>query len=212
MPTLRVRNQAVMSERVVSGKPRVSNFSFSRLRASGNHQCSSAVASAEARPDLTRSGCRLLARRGRTSHRTAYRQRVLACAAALAQGPRRPRDLKASIPDAAKILHGKVNVGLVGYVFQQVTGDHGPGASLGAFESSVASVGPQLNFFFPVSEKVQGYVNVKAYYEFAHDNRPDGVVRATTTLLRATSLAQSQASFYAASPFHSTNAAVRLCL
>jgi hypothetical protein len=39
---------------------------------------------------------------------TAYRQRALACAAALAHGPRRPRDLKASIPDAAKILHGNV--------------------------------------------------------------------------------------------------------
>ena len=39
----------------------------------------------------------------------AYRQRALACAAALAQGPRRPRDLKASIPDAYKILHGNVN-------------------------------------------------------------------------------------------------------
>jgi hypothetical protein len=39
---------------------------------------------------------------------TAYRQRALACAAALAQGPRRPRDLKADIPDASKILRGNV--------------------------------------------------------------------------------------------------------
>ena len=39
---------------------------------------------------------------------TAYRQRALACAAALAQGPRRPQDLKASIPDAPRILHGNV--------------------------------------------------------------------------------------------------------
>jgi hypothetical protein len=39
---------------------------------------------------------------------TAYRQRALACAAALAQGPRRPRDLKADIPDAPRILHGNV--------------------------------------------------------------------------------------------------------
>jgi hypothetical protein len=39
---------------------------------------------------------------------TAYRRRGLACAAALAQGPRRPRDLKASIPDAPMILHGNV--------------------------------------------------------------------------------------------------------
>jgi hypothetical protein len=39
---------------------------------------------------------------------TAYRQRALACAAALAQGPRRPRDLKASIPNATSILQGNV--------------------------------------------------------------------------------------------------------
>ena len=35
---------------------------------------------------------------------TAYRQQALACAAALAQGPRRPRDLKVLLPDAPKIL------------------------------------------------------------------------------------------------------------
>jgi hypothetical protein len=39
---------------------------------------------------------------------TAYRQRALACAAALAEGPRRLRDLKANIPDAHKILRGNV--------------------------------------------------------------------------------------------------------
>jgi hypothetical protein len=39
---------------------------------------------------------------------TAYRQRALACAAALAQGARRPQDLKASIPDAYNILHRNV--------------------------------------------------------------------------------------------------------
>ncbi len=35
---------------------------------------------------------------------TAYRQQALACAAALAQAPARPRDLKCRIPDAPKIL------------------------------------------------------------------------------------------------------------
>ena len=39
---------------------------------------------------------------------TAYRQRALACAAALAQGQRRPRDLKTSIPEAPNILRGNV--------------------------------------------------------------------------------------------------------
>jgi hypothetical protein len=44
----------------------------------------------------------------RTPIMTAYRQRALACAAALAEGPRRPRDLKVDIPDAPRILHGNV--------------------------------------------------------------------------------------------------------
>ena len=35
---------------------------------------------------------------------TAYRQRSLACAAGLSEGPRKTRDLKAAAPDAAKIL------------------------------------------------------------------------------------------------------------
>jgi hypothetical protein len=39
---------------------------------------------------------------------TAYRQQALTCASALAAGPRRPRDLKAEAPDAAKILLGNV--------------------------------------------------------------------------------------------------------
>jgi hypothetical protein len=39
---------------------------------------------------------------------TAYRQRALACAAALRDGPRRPRDLREIAPDAAAILHRNV--------------------------------------------------------------------------------------------------------
>jgi hypothetical protein len=35
---------------------------------------------------------------------TAYRQQALVCAAALEQGPARPRDLKGGVPDAPKIL------------------------------------------------------------------------------------------------------------
>jgi len=39
---------------------------------------------------------------------TAYRQQALACAAALARSPARPRDLKSIAPDAAKILQRNV--------------------------------------------------------------------------------------------------------
>ncbi|WP_307281907.1 DUF2161 domain-containing phosphodiesterase [Labrys wisconsinensis] len=39
---------------------------------------------------------------------TAYRQQALTCAALLADGARRPRDLRPAAPDAAKILRGNV--------------------------------------------------------------------------------------------------------
>ena len=39
---------------------------------------------------------------------TAYRQQALACAALMANGPTRPRDLKAAAPDAGKILLNNV--------------------------------------------------------------------------------------------------------
>ena len=39
---------------------------------------------------------------------TAYRQDALACAAAMADGPKRPRDLKPQTPNALKILRRNV--------------------------------------------------------------------------------------------------------
>lgn len=39
---------------------------------------------------------------------TVYRQQALACAAAMAQAPARPRDLKVQVPDAPKILQRNV--------------------------------------------------------------------------------------------------------
>ena len=39
---------------------------------------------------------------------TSYRQRALLCAAAMSEGPRRPRDLRTEAPDAAQILSGNV--------------------------------------------------------------------------------------------------------
>jgi hypothetical protein len=39
---------------------------------------------------------------------TAYRQEALSCAAGLAGGPKRPRDLKAARPNAPKILRNNV--------------------------------------------------------------------------------------------------------
>jgi hypothetical protein len=44
----------------------------------------------------------------RTPLMTAYRQQALGCAAALAGGPLKVKDIRASVPEAAKILQGNV--------------------------------------------------------------------------------------------------------
>jgi hypothetical protein len=67
----------------------------------------------------------------------------------------------------------QIHVGVVGYYFQQITGDTGSGAILGDFKSRVAGIGPQIGFIIPLGAQ-QGYLNLKGYKEFAAENRPEG--------------------------------------
>jgi len=61
----------------------------------------------------------------------------------------------------------------VGYVYKQLTGDSGSGATLGTFKSRVSAIGPQTGYFFKVGDR-QRYANLKGYYEFDAKNRPEG--------------------------------------
>lgn len=74
---------------------------------------------------------------------------------------------------ASKFISKQVHVGLVGYAYQQITGDSGAGATFGDFKSRVFAVGPQVGYLFPVGD-MQGYLNVKGYGEFGARNRPEG--------------------------------------
>jgi hypothetical protein len=74
---------------------------------------------------------------------------------------------------ASKFLTKDFHIGAVGYFYQQLTGDSGAGAVLGDFKSRVAGIGPQMGYLFPVGE-MQGYLNLKGYWEFAAENRPEG--------------------------------------
>src|SRR5271165_7123564 len=93
---------------------------------------------------------------------------------------------------ASQFLSASFQVGAVGCVYDQLTGDSGSGAKLGPFESRVIGVGPQIGYLFPVAG-MQGYVNLKAYGEFDNRNRPSGwnawltfsISPATTTLTTA---------------------------
>jgi hypothetical protein len=75
---------------------------------------------------------------------------------------------------ASQFLNEHVHVGLVGYAFQQLSGDSGEGAVLGDFKSRVFGVGPQIGYKFNASDTTDGYLNLKGFYEFGAKNRPEG--------------------------------------
>jgi hypothetical protein len=80
---------------------------------------------------------------------------------------------------ASQFLTKQLQVGLVGYVYDQISGDSGSGDRVGAFESRVIGIGPQLGYIIPLGDiaglgKMQGYFNMKAYGEFDAQDRPSG--------------------------------------
>lgn len=74
---------------------------------------------------------------------------------------------------ASQFLSEQLHVGLAGYFYYQITGDSGSGAKLGDFKSKVNGVGPQLGYIFNMGDK-QAYLNLKGYWEFGAQNRPEG--------------------------------------
>jgi hypothetical protein len=75
---------------------------------------------------------------------------------------------------ASQFLTKQWQVGLVGYVYQEVGCDSGSGDRVGCFQSRVLGVGPQVGYIFPIGDKWQGYLNLKGYGEFDAANRPSG--------------------------------------
>jgi hypothetical protein len=74
---------------------------------------------------------------------------------------------------ASHFFNQKFQLGLVGYYFQQITDDLGTPPALDGFRSRVAAVGPQVGYLFPLGD-MQGYINLKGYWEFAAQNRASG--------------------------------------
>jgi len=75
---------------------------------------------------------------------------------------------------ASQFLTKQLQVGLVGYWYNQLSCDSGAGDRVGCFESRVAGIGPQIGYIIPISNEYQGYINLKGYKEFAAEHRPDG--------------------------------------
>jgi hypothetical protein len=75
---------------------------------------------------------------------------------------------------ASQFVSKQLQIGVVGYFYDQLSCDSGSGNRVGCFESRVIGVGPQIGYVFPVSEHHQGYLNLKGYKEFDASHRPEG--------------------------------------
>jgi hypothetical protein len=74
---------------------------------------------------------------------------------------------------ASQFVSKQVQIGAVGYFYDQLTADSGAPLILGDNKSRVAGLGPQVGYVFPVGD-MQGYLNLKGYWEFDAARRPDG--------------------------------------
>lgn len=74
---------------------------------------------------------------------------------------------------ASQFLTKQVQIGVVGYFYDQLTADRGCAPILCPFESRTAGIGPQLGYLFPAGN-MQGYANLKAYWDYDAENRAHG--------------------------------------
>ena len=74
---------------------------------------------------------------------------------------------------ATKIVSQQFSFGLAGYYYNQITGDSGPGATLGAFEGQVAALGPAINYTIMLGQ-IPISTNLKYFHEFDVRNRLSG--------------------------------------
>jgi hypothetical protein len=68
----------------------------------------------------------------------------------------------------------QLQLGLVGYAYQQLSCDSGAGDRLGCFESRVFGAGPQIGYIMPITATHNAYLNLRGYKEFGAEHRPEG--------------------------------------
>ena len=75
---------------------------------------------------------------------------------------------------ASKFITKETHIGVVGFAYQQLTGDSGAGATLGDYKGRTLGIGPQIGHMFKAWEGYSGYANLKGYKEFGVENRAEG--------------------------------------
>lgn len=74
---------------------------------------------------------------------------------------------------ASQFVTKTLQIGAVGYFYDQLTPDSGCLPALCPFESRTVGIGPQVGFIFP-GKSVQTYLNLKAYWDVDTQDRASG--------------------------------------
>jgi len=86
-----------------------------------------------------------------------------------------------------------LQIGAVGYFYDQLTPDSGCLPALCPFESRTIGIGPQIGLIFP-GESFQTYLNVKGYWDIDTQNRASGASAWVTLAFSPKPPAQESAS------------------
>ena len=83
---------------------------------------------------------------------------------------------------ASQFVSEQWQLGIAGYVYYQLTGDSGAGATLGSFKSRIAAIGPEVGYAFTIGGK-PAYANFRGYKEFWAEHRIEGYALFTTVVI-----------------------------
>ncbi len=72
-----------------------------------------------------------------------------------------------------QITQSGFSFGIAGYHYQQLTGDSGSDAKLGAFKGQVTAIGPAMGLTVPMADRALT-AKFRGYYEFNVENRVEG--------------------------------------
>lgn len=93
---------------------------------------------------------------------------------------------------ASQFLTKTLQIGAVGYVYNQISPDRGCLPALCPFESRTAGIGPQLGIIIP-GTTTQTYLNFKAYWDFDTRDRASGMSAWVTLSFSPSAPAQESA-------------------
>ncbi len=82
----------------------------------------------------------------------------------------------------SQFLNAHWQVGLVGYLYSQITDDSGSSPFAEDVKSSIASIGPEIGYSFTINKQA-AYINLRGYWEFAAKNRIEGAAAFLTLSL-----------------------------